>query len=132
MGGLPPGGGRGGPPPRDLRGGLPDATAIADPLKTFFEDLRALREVIVIRDEQAEAWIALREALREYATAKPAGPPASGLAPERAIALMADEARRRADTLERVSHGLGAVRAALDDHQRNLFDARLTSAFAQP
>lgn len=130
-GGPPPGGGRGGPP-HEMKGGGPGgAMPAADPLKTFFEDMRSLRDVLVLRDDQTEAWIALREALREHATARPAGPGASrdDASPERAIRNLADEARRRADALQRIGDTLDTLRGSLDEHQRSLFDARLSSAF---
>ena len=131
MGG-PPGGGRGGPP-RDMKAGAPPAaTPMVDPLKAFFEQLRSLREVILLRDDQTEAWVALRDGLREYAISKPSRPPApgNGQSAQDAIRIMADEARHRADNLQHISASLDTLRGVLDEHQRALFDARLQSTFA--
>lgn len=133
--GFPGGGGNGPPPAGGMpRRGAPPAAAsqpreaaAPDPLVRLFAQLRELRSDLLIREDQADTWTALREALRVYVD-ETSAPPASNTAqadPRRSLRDRATQARQRADALERAVDRLDALAARLDTDQRRRLDARL-------
>jgi hypothetical protein len=132
--GFPGGGGNGPPPAGGMpRRGAPPAAAIPresaapDPLVRLFEQLRELRSDLLIREDQADTWTALRDALRAYVDTAPASAAAgAGRAdPRRSLRDRATQARERADALEHAVDRLDALAALLDADQRRRLDARL-------
>lgn len=136
-----PGGGNGPPPAGGMpRRGAPPAgailreTAAPDPLARLFAQLRELRGDLLIREDQADSWTALREALRAYvdATAAPVAMSAGRADPRRSLRDRATQARERADALERAVDRLDALAARLDADQRRRLDARLDAIVQAP
>lgn len=136
-----PGGGNGPPPAGGMprRGAAPAAaipreTATPDPLVRLFAQLRELRSDLLIREDQADTWTALRDALRAYgdATAAPVASSADRADPRRSLRDRATQARERADALERAVDRLDALAAVLDSDQRRRLDARLDAIVQAP
>lgn len=137
--GYPGGGGRGGGrggmrPPQGADHSSPSAMqAPADPLATFLGTLHALRMEILIREDQVERWTSMQDALRAYVDQqREAGQQLRNPAidPVARLRNLADDARARADALQKVSDRVADLVTALDDHQRPVFGARLADAFA--
>lgn len=137
--GYPGGGGHGGG-----RGGMrspqagadhsnPAATqAPADPLETFVGTLHALRMEILVREDQVERWTSMQDALRAYVDQqRDAGQQLRNPAIDPVLRLrnLADDTRARADALQKASDRVAELVTALDDHQRQVFSARLADAF---
>ncbi|PZQ17387.1 MAG: hypothetical protein DI564_06155 [Rhodanobacter denitrificans] len=132
----------GGPPPAGgapRRGAAPAAatmreTAAPDPLVRLFAQLRELRSDLMIREDQAEAWTALRDAVRAYVdeTTAPRASGAGRADPRRGLRDRATQARQHADALERVVDRLDALADRLDGDQRRRLDARLDALAQAP
>jgi len=140
--GFPGGGGHGGGGHGGMgghhQGGAPrapaDAPSHSDPLATFNEGLRALRETLLIREEQAPAWMAMRDALQAYVEMQQTrrllasdGIPLDSL---QRLKKFADDERSRADALKLVSQTMEAMVMKLDAQQTQVFMGRLDDAFA--
>lgn len=139
--GFPGGGGKGG-----RHGGMkpaggssqpnPSAEQPISPLATFLGSLRALRTELLVREDQADAWTSMRDALRAYVDLEPqANEPSMHNAsvavdPLQRIHNLADDTRARADALQKVSDSVGALITVLDDRQRGTFEQRMADAFA--
>ncbi len=104
----------------------------ADPLETFLGTLHALRMEILVRDDQVERWTSMQDALRAYDQQRDAGQQLrnSAIAPVLRLRNLADDTRARADALQKVSDRVADLVTTLDDHQRQVFGARLAEAFA--
>lgn len=131
------GGGRGGhgmhgPPSGAKSPNANSPAAAADPLATFFGTLHALRMELLVREEQVEKWTAMQDALRAYVAQQQDAASAQRNAADPLVRLrdLADDARARADALQKVSDSLAALIGAFDDHQRQVFVTRLGDAFA--
>lgn len=104
-----------------------------DPLATFFLELRSLREGLMIRQEQVDAWVAMREALRSYVELVPAtgtGTEISSGTPLLALRQRVERSRKLAAALQDVEARVDALLPVLDAHQQTLFQSRLAAAFA--
>lgn len=140
--GFPGGGGKGG-----RHGGMkptggssqPNPSAEqqqTSPLATFLGGLRALRTELLVREDQADAWTSMRDALRAYVDLEPQANETSmhnasiAVDPLQRIRNLADDTRARADALQKVGDGVGALMSVLDDRQRETFGQRLAEAFA--
>ncbi len=126
-------GGRHGPQGANKHAPRPDSAPAAtpDPLTTFFLGLRALREGMMLRQEQVETWIAMREALRSYIELGPASAlaSASDIPPLQALHTRVAQARAKADALQQVDGRIAALMPILDANQRTQFETQLTNAF---
>lgn len=137
-----PGGSGNGPPGHGPRRGAPPAAApapreqpaAADPLAVFFTELRTLRVALLIRDDQAEAWAAMRDALRAYVdlAATPRSAPVDAADPLPRLADLAALARERAAILSTVAEHVDTLAGRLDARQRQAFLQALDAAFARP
>jgi hypothetical protein len=130
------GGGRGGMRPSqagtDHSNSAP-TQAPADPLETFLGMLHALRMEILVRDDQVERWTSMQDALRAYVDQqRDAGRQLRNPAIDPVLRLrnLADDARARADALQKISDRAAELAKALDDHQRQVFSTRLAEAFS--
>ena len=75
----------------------------------------------------------MQDALREYVDlVQESGQQLrnSAVDPLQRLHNLSDDARSRADALQKVSERMTALVAALDDHQRQAFGTRLADAFA--
>src|SRR5689334_8122530 len=138
--GYPGGGGRGGG-----RGGMRPSQASAehsnsapaqapvDPLEIFLGTLHTLRMEILVRDDQVERWTSMQDAVRAYVEQqRDAGQQSRNPAIDPALRLrnLAEDARARADALQKISDRIAELAKALDDHQRQLFNTRFAEAFS--
>jgi hypothetical protein len=135
-----PGGGRGGG-----HGGMRPSQGAAehsnpagsqtpqDPLANFLGTLHALRMELLVREDQVEHWTSMQDALRAYvdlghdAEQQLRNP---SVDPSLRLANFADDARARADALQKVRDSTKELVAALDDHQRQVFGTRLADALS--
>jgi len=127
------GGGRHGPQGSNRDAPRPDSAPARAPdsLATFFLALRTLREGMMLRQEQVEPWIAMREALRAYVELAPAGASASpsDVSPLQALHARVAQARSKADALQEVDARVTALLPILDANQRAQFETGLAVAF---
>lgn len=132
------GGGRGGgmrPSSGNMSRPNPSAEQSApSPLAAFSGELHALREELLVRDDQADAWASMRDALHTYvdleSQANNVMRTASTIDPLQRIRNLADDSRARADALAKVSESINALTILLDERQRETFGLRLADAFA--
>lgn len=131
------GGGRGGrgmhAPRSDTKSPNAAARSAPDPLAAFFTSLHALRMELLVREDQAASWTTMQDALRAYVELSPANAvelPDTPTDPLTRLHGLADDARARADALQKVSDSVTGLVGALDDHQRQVFASRLADAFA--
>jgi hypothetical protein len=133
------GGGRGGMggPGGHHQGGAPRAAGEqphSDPLSTFTDGLRGLRETLLIREEQAPAWMAMRDALQAYVevqqTKRLLAADSTPVDSLQRLKKFADDERSRADALKLISQTMEALVMTLDSQQTQVFLGRLDAAFA--
>ncbi|HEV7490640.1 MAG TPA: hypothetical protein VGO25_07525 [Rhodanobacteraceae bacterium] len=135
-----PGGGRGGGHGgmRPSQGGGEHSNQAAtplteDPLAGFLGTLHALRMELLVREDQVEHWSSMQDALRAYVDlGRDAGQQLRNSAIDPLLRLnnFADDARARADALQKVRDRTTELVAALDDHQRQVFATRLADALS--
>ena len=106
----------------------------SDPLSTFTDGLRGLRETLLIREEQAPAWMAMRDALQAYVemqqTKRLTAADSNPLDSLQRLKKFADDERSRADALKLISQTMEALVMKLDTQQSQVFMGRLDDAFA--
>jgi hypothetical protein len=108
------------------------AQGVANPLLAFLRGVRPLRMELLVRTEQVDAWTAMQDALVTVAEAeRDASAPASGSSdPSVRLSAFVDHLDHRADATKAASERIAAVLAVLDDHQKQIFLARLSDALA--
>ena len=110
----------------------------SSPLATFLGGLHALRSELLVREDQADAWTSMRDALRAYVGLEPqtneqamrVHDASIAIDPVQRIRNLADDTRTRADALKKVGDSVGALMTIMDERQRETFELRLADAFA--
>jgi hypothetical protein len=132
-GGRGMGGHGGGNRPHDSdkpKDSTPDKTP-ADPFLVLLTNVRTLRMDLLVRQEQVSACTAMEDALRAYRDrVQEAGPSATvPTDPLLRLQAVASHLVGRADAAEAADARIADFIAALDDHQKQLFVAKLANAF---
>lgn len=108
-------------------------SAPGDPLADFLGTMHALRMELLVREDQVERWSSMQDALRAYVDlGRDEGQQLRNPAIDPLLRLnnFADDARARADALQKVRDRTTELIAALDDHQRQVFATRLADALS--
>ena len=84
---------------------------------------------VLVRDNQAPAWAAMRDAVRAYVDSS-RGPTGSAADPLEQLHRLSEDSRSRAASLTKVESSVAAVAQILDEGQRQIFVNSLADDFA--
>jgi hypothetical protein len=103
-----------------------------DAFLALLSNLRTLRMDILVRQEQVNAWTAMEDALRTYRD-RVQEASSSATVPTDPLVRLQDVGNillERADAAQAANARIADLVAALDDHQKQLFVAKLAEAFS--